>query len=696
MKNIIIALSIVCASANTMIAQTLDRSIRPKAGPAPEVRMGDAQSFVTANGIQVFVVENHKLPMVSYSLDFDTRPALQGNMTGMQDMIGELLTSGTKSKSKDEFNKQLDMLGATLSVASNGLYLQSLKKNSDKLLALASEMILQPNFTQVELDKLKKQMKSGLASQLDDPEAMSKNISKTLNYGKKHPYGEMMTEKTIDAITLDACKKHYATYFKPNVSYLAIVGDITLAEAKAQTEKYFGKWAKGVVPRTPYITPKQPNGATVAIVNKTSAVQSVIDVTYPINIKQGNADVVKLKVANGILGGGATGRLFQNLRETHGWTYGSYSSTQEDELEYGGSFSATANAKTAATDSSIAEILKEMNRLRTEPVSKEELEGYKNYMAGTFALGLEDPKRLAQFAINTAKFKMPKDYYKNYLKSIDAVTANDVMEVTRKYINPGIATITVAGDKETTIEKLKKFGPVTEYDFYGDVQKPTNTKASAMAMKLSAKEVIEKYINAVGGADKWKGVKDLTQKMSMEMQGQKITVEVVKKAPNKSFEKVGMMGMVLQKKVFDGEKGYMEMQGQKKDMTEKEIAEEKDGGAMLDELDFLNPSYKLTLKGVEKVDGKDCYVLEAIGANNNGKKSTNYYEVESGLKVKELNTEPNDQGVTVVTNNFKDYKTTKDGLKYPSMINTKAGPQVMDLKVETFDSNTGVGDDVFK
>ncbi len=692
MKKIIIALAILTTSIITT-AQTLDRSIRPTAGPAPEIKMGDAQSFTTANGMQVFVVENHKLPVVSYSMDFDTRPTLQGNMVGLQDMIGELLTSGTKTKSKDEFNKQLDMLGATLNVSSGGIYMQALKKNSNKLLTLASEMLMQPNFTQEELNKLKKQAKSGLASELDDPEAMSRNISQALNFGKKHPYGEIKTEKTIDAITLDACKKFYATYFKPNITYMAIVGDITLSEAKAQVEKYFGAWAKGVVPRATYPTPKPPTGATVAIVNKTSAVQSVIDVTYPINIKQGNPDVIKLKVANGVLGGGSTGRLFQNLREKHGWTYGSYSSAREDELEYGGRFSATANAKTNATDSSVAEIMKEMNRLRTEPVTNEELNGYKNYMAGTFALGLEDPKRLAQFAINTAKYKMPKDYYKNYLKNIEQVTAKDVMEVANKYINPGIATITVAGDKETTIEKLKQFGPVTEYNIYGDVKKNTPTKQSVAALKLSAKDVVEKYINAVGGAAKWNAVKDMTTKMSMEMQGQKITISSIKKAPNKSLEEVSMMGMTLQKKVFDGTKGYMSMQGQKKEMTEKEVQEEKEGGAMLDELDFMTSGYKLTLKGIEKVDGKDCYVLEAIAPSS--KKTTNYYDVASGLKVKELNTEPNDVGVTIVTNTFKEYKTNKDGLKYPSSINSKAGPQNMDIKVDSVEINTNVNDSIF-
>jgi zinc protease len=135
-----------------------------------------------------------------------------------------------------------------------------------------------------------------------------------------------------------------------------------------------------------------------------------------------------------------------------------------------------------------------MNRLRSEPVSKEELEGYKNYMAGTFALGLEDPRTLARYAISERKFNMPKDYYKNYLKNVEAVTANDVMEVSQKYITPGIATITVAGDKKQVAEKLKQFGPVTIYDLYGNIQK--DEPLAAMPANLNAAEIIKKHIQA--------------------------------------------------------------------------------------------------------------------------------------------------------------------------------------------------------
>jgi len=687
MKKIILSIATLAILSHSMNAQTLDRSIRPKAGPAPTLQMGEAKSFISSNGIKVYVVENHKLPIITYTIDFDIRPELQGDMTGFQDMVGELITAGTKTKTKDEFNAELDNLGARLNVGSDGIYMQSLKKNSDKLLALASEVLTAPNFSQKELDKLKKMTLSGLAQNQDDPEAMSANITSILNFGKKHPYGEVVTEASVNKITLERCQKFFETYFRPNVAYMAVVGDITLAEAKIQVEKNFAKWQKKDVPRAIYPTPAPQKGAAVAIVNKTGAVQSVIDVTYTINMKQGDPDEIKLKVANGILGGGATGRLFQNLRETHAWTYGSYSSFKSDELPNAGQFSASSNSTTAASDSSVAEILKEMNRLRTEPVKTEELEGFKNYMAGTFALGLEDPKTLARYAINEKKYNMPAGYYKNYLKNVEAVTANDVMAVAKKYITPGVAVITVAGDKKQVAEKMKKFGPVTIYDMYGNVQKEEAQKA--IPANLTANQIIQKHIASTGGEAAWSKIKDMKTTYLMEMNGMKINVVTTQKAPNKFLLDINMAGNSFQKIVFDGTKGYMSAQGQKKEFDEKETKKYAEDADINKDASYLTAGYKTTLSGIEKVDGKDAYQVDVVKPS--GDKVSEFYDVASGFKVKSLETDEDGTQTTY----YLDYKEGNGGLKYPQMIKQNQGPQLLEMKMQSVEINTGVSDTLF-
>jgi zinc protease len=665
----------------------LDRSIRPKPGPAPSVNIGNAESFTASNGMKVFVVQNNKLPIVSYSLDLDIQQALEGDKAGMSGMIGELLTAGTQVRSKDEFNKELDMLGAQFNVGAEGFFMQSLKKNSDKLLALASELILKPKFSQEELDKLKKQSISGLESNKDDPEAMSRNISSILNFGSGHIFGEVPNKNTINNITLEACQKYFETYYKPNVAYMAVVGNITLAEAKAQVEKYFGAWQKGNVPVATYPTPKA-NVANVAIVNKSDAVQTVVDITYPIDLKPGSPDDIKARVANGILGGGSTGRLFQNLREKHAWTYGSYSSINTNKMTNCATFSATANCTTNATDSSVAEILNEMKKMRTQKVTKEELEGYKNYMAGTFALGLESPQTLARYAINIEKNKMPKDFYKNYLKNVEAVTAEDVLEVSKKYINPSIANITVAGDRATIADKLKKFGPVTEYDMFGGVV--VNKPAKAIDANMTAENVIANYIKATGGEDKWRAVKDITITMSTTMQGMGINITTAKKAPGKYFLDVNANGMSFQKIKFNGTKGVQEAMGQKTDLEGEELAKMKEEAQIFEEVDYIKNGYKLMLKGTEKVEGVDAYAVKVTSPSGN--ESTHYFDMNTFLKIKSVGA---GEGGVTQTSYLSDYKEV-NGLKYPHTIKQSFGPQNMDMKTEKIEINKGLADDMFE
>lgn len=678
----VLSLLLVC---NIVLAQTLDRSIRPKPGPAPTVQLGDAESFVSSNGIKVYVVENHKLPKVSYSIDLDVKPALEKGKIGAAGFVGELLKAGSKKISKDEFNRSIDMIGGTIAVSSEGMYFGSLKKHSDKLLALASDMLLNPSFPQAELDLQKKQALSGLATEKDDPQAMSRNLGAMLNYGPGHYRGEIMTEETLKNITMSDVKSYYNTYFRPNVAYMAIVGDITLKEAKQQVEKYFGGWQKKAVPSATYATPAPNTGAKVGIVNKSGAVQSVVKVTYPLDLKPGNTDVIPLKVANGILGGGATGRLFQNLREKHAWTYGSYSGVRTSKWANSGSFSATANSTAEATDSSIVEILKEMNRMRTETVTQEELEGYKNYMAGTFALGLENPRTLARYAINIAKNDLPKDYYKNYLKNIEKVTADDVMRVSKKYIKPGVAHITMAGDKSSNIEKLKKFGPVTVYDVYGNEVK--DEPAKAIPAGITAREIVENYIKNTGGMDKWKAIKDIKMVSGMQMQGMDITITSMKKEGGKLFEEVSAAMGTLQKTVFNGKSGKSSGMGGSKAIEGDQINATKKKAIIFDEAQYLDDSHSLKLNGTEKVNGEDCYVLAVTDAS--GDKSTEFYSMKTGLRVQTVSTmEAQGQKISVTTK-VGDYKEV-DGLKFPFSINQNVGPQKMDIKVKSIEINKGI------
>ena len=265
-------------------------------------------------------------------------------------------------------------------------------------------------------------------------------------YGKEHPYGEMDSEETVKSITLDMCKKYIDTYFRPNISYLAIVGDINKAKAKTLVEKYFGKWVKKDVPKNTFQNPKAPIVNKVALIDRASSVQSVISVCYPVELPIGSDDAMKTKVANLILGGSATGRLFMNLREAKAYTYGAYSNLTPDKLI--GKFSASTKVRNTVTDSAITEIMNEMKKLEMKKVSETELQNAKNLLAGGFIRSLEQPATIANFAINIARYNLPKDYYKNFLKNLSAVTVDDVQAIAKKYIKPNNANIVIVGNAE--------------------------------------------------------------------------------------------------------------------------------------------------------------------------------------------------------------------------------------------------------
>ncbi|MDI9320870.1 MAG: pitrilysin family protein [Phycisphaerales bacterium] len=691
MKKITLSIIALVLTASAW-AQILDRSQRPKPGPAPEIKLGKTETFTLPNGLKVFVVENHKMPTVSISLQLGIRQELQGGMAGYSDFVGELLTSGTKTRSKDQLNEDIDFIGASISANAEGAFGFGLKKNQAKIMEILSDIILNSDFKQTELDKLKTQSLSALETSKNDPDAMMRNVEKVLNYTTNHPYGEVETEETINAITLERCKKYYETYFRPNVAYMAIVGDITAAEVKPLVAKYFGTWVKKEVPVAMYSQPEAPLSPKVAFVPRDAAVQSVISVTRPIDLKPGASDEFAAKVANTVLGDGAQGRLFLNLREKHAWTYGSYSSLNSDLLV--GSFSAEVKARNPVSDSSVGEIINEMNRLQNELVDAESLQNTINYIGGNFSISLESPQRVAQFAINIDRFKLPADYYQNYLKNLNAVTAADVQAAAKKYMNSRNMNIIVVGSKEEVASKLGRFAKnniITYYDNYGRVVVPSETKSAG---NIKPEEILKNYANAIGGEKALNALKDVKVVRKGTLQGGAITMinlqkdgTKIKSLVNGSFNG---QTMNLQKMVLNGDKGFQEGQGQRKNLEGDDLAEAKQAADMQAELHPEKFGNKRSVKGIVQVNGADAYLLEVT--DSKGKKSMEYYDVKNYFLLKQVGASQGDNPGQVIE--FSDYKEVPgaNGYKVPYSMKVMGG----EFKIETIEVNKGVSDKEFE
>mgnify|MGYP000675008944 CR=1 FL=1 len=429
-KSIILFLTIALISGS-LFAQ-LDRSVQPKPGPAPEFKIGEYKYFTLDNGLKVIVVENHKTPRISFQLTVDVDPVMEKDAIGYVSMTGDLMRSGTKNKSKVEIDEAIDFIGANLNTYQNGMYGLTLVKHKDDFLSIMSDVLLNPIFPEAEIEKTKRQNISGLISSKTNPGFIANRVGQKLR-NPNHPYGEITTEETLEKISREHLVKYYSTYYKPNCSYLVIVGDISLKQAKKDAQKYFGDWEKGDVPKHNYQFPNKNIGTRVAIVHKEGAVQSYINITYPVNLKIGDPNAIHAVLANDVLGSGVfSARLLANLREDKGYTYGAYSDLTRDRLV--GNFSAYAQVGTEVTEDAVNQFIIEMNRMKNEIVDDETLNLFKTVRNGRFARSLENPQTIARLAFNSLRYNLPADYYQTYLEKVEAVTKEQIQTVAKKYI----------------------------------------------------------------------------------------------------------------------------------------------------------------------------------------------------------------------------------------------------------------------
>jgi predicted Zn-dependent peptidase len=688
-------LSIQCSKKTVPMVEEVDQTWRsqiPQPGEARSIELGDYQSFDLANGLKVIVVENHKLPRVSYQIALKNDPILEGNKAGYVSMAGSLMSTGTVSKSKAEIDKAIDFIGANLNTSGSGIFGSSLTKHQDKLLSLMTDVLYNPSFPEEEFQKLRTQTLSGLTASKADPNSIASNVASAVNYGTDHPYGEIQTEVTTNAFTIDDCKKYYERYFVPNNAYLVIVGDISLNEAQATANQYFGSWKKGPTPGSSYKKPEPPQENSVRFANKDGAVQAVIRVTHPVELKPGSEDVVKVSVMNSILGGGVfLGRLMQNLREDKGYTYGARSSLSSDPLA--ATFNASASVRNEVADSSITEFLYEIKRMTTEPVSSKDLQLAKNSMAGSFARALESPQTLARFAINTFRYDLPKDYYATYLSRLDAVTEADVQMAAKKYLRPDATNIVVVGSKDDVAEKLIQFDADGEIDYYGPFGNKLEMKENPIPEGITAETIINDYIEAIGGEQQLRSVKTVKNEMKMSIMGQEAQVTLVQKEPLMLSLSISMSGMTLQEQKFNGEKAMNAAMGNKQVFTEgPEFDALKAQAEIFPQLSYKN--YDLELVGIEEIEGVTAYKI--IVTLPSGKSQTDYYDITTNLLIRTVSTQagPGGQGISVISD-ISDYQEA-GGVMIPRKVSISgATPQPMTMESVNLSVNGPVDDALF-
>ena len=666
--------------------QAQDRP-QPKSGPAPTININKPQSFVLKNGLKVLVVENHKLPRVSFNLTLDNPPYAEGTKKGVSDILSSMIGNGTQNISKNAFNEEIDFLGANINFWDSGASANGLSRYSKRILELMADGALNPLFVQEEFDKEKAKLIEGLKSNEKSVTAIAGRVENVLTFGKEHYKGEFTSEETLNNVTLNDVILNYNTYFAPGNAYLVIVGDVNFKEVKKEVERLFGKWKKATAPQLSYSNPKDVQYSQINFIDMPNAVQSEIALVNLSNLKMTDKEYFAALLANQILGGGGEGRLFLNLREKHGWTYGAYSSIGSG--KYINKFRSGSSVRNAVTDSAVVEVFNELKRIRTELVSEEDLKNAKAKYIGNFVMQIEKPSTIASYALNKETQGLPDDFYENYIKNINAVTAEDIKNAANKFFLADQTRVVIVGKAADVLPGLEAMSkreklPIFYFDKYGNPTEKPEVKKPVPA-GVTVQTVLNDYIKAIGGEKAVKNVKTLAVLSSGTVQGTPLEL-VVKTAPKKLGVEMKAMGMVMMKQVVNEKEAYMVQQGQRKDFTGDDLKDMQADATTFKELALLTDK-DVTLTGIENINGADAYAIK------NGK-STLYYDVKTGFKVAEAkDIEQGGQKMTQTTY-YQDYKDVK-GLKFPYKTIMNVGIEI-ELTTSEVKINEGVTDADFK
>ena len=437
-----------------------------------KVKLPRAEEATLKNGLQVVLLRSTKVPTFNMQM-----VVLSGGLSdpanyhGLANFTAALLREGTTKRSSKEISEQIDALGATLN-ANAGLSSMTstvtaagLVENFDQTLDLFADVIRNPTFPEAEVARYKTRTLSALQFQRSIPQFLAAEQFSRAIYGTTHPASFVVPPaESLQQLTSKDLVDFHAKYYRPNNAIFAIVGDITMKELLPKLEKAFGDWEKGDVPATTIPAAPAQSESRIYLIDRPGSVQTVLQLGT-LGIERTSPDYFAVLLADRVLGGGPSGRLFLNLREDKGYTYGAYSNFGGSKFR--GTWFSSSEVRTDVTEGAMKEFMYELNRLRTDKVSATELENAKRAIIGSFALSLEQPQALLQNIITQKLYNLPADYWDTYPQKVSAITADDVQRVAQKYIDLNHLQVVAVGDASKAREVLEKYGKVEVFDADG-------------------------------------------------------------------------------------------------------------------------------------------------------------------------------------------------------------------------------------
>jgi predicted Zn-dependent peptidase len=538
-----------------------------------------------------------------------------------------------------------------------------------------ADAALHPNFIQDEFDKERDIVLDGIKSSEKSVTTAARRVENLLAYGKDHPFGEFVSKESVERVSLADVDAFYKRYFLPNNAYLVIVGDVDAGDLKKQVKKLFGKWKKGDLSTDAIPEVSNVNSTQIDFVNMPNAVQTEVSVQNTVSLRKKDADYFPLLIANGILGGGGEARLFLNLREDKGYTYGSYSRMGNNKYT-ASRFRASASVRNAVVDSAVVELLYEIDRMKKEVVSDEELNRAKAKYVGSFVRAVEQPSTVAAYALEIETEGLPDDFYTTYLESINNVTKEDIQRVAQKYFLVDQARVVVTGKASEVLDNLEKVQfngsaiPVSYYDKYSNViDRPASFE---LPDGVSAQSILVNYIDAIGGQDAINAIRSLEVSYNANFMGNELEAISINTAEEQK-QIVKMGGNVLATVIVNASGAKVEQMGNSMDLPPEMAADMQAVIGVIPELKMME-NESITVSSIEEIDGQNAYALEMKGQSTT---TTTYYAVESGLKLKQTTVTQMMGQTQTQDSNYNDYKRFVS-LLIPTSTSVPLGPQSVD------------------
>ncbi len=666
MKNTILAVIILLSGSFFCLSQEkFDPNLKPEPLEQKEFIFPDYSESRLANGLKIFVIEDNEQPTVYLSLLIPGGTSVDGDKPGLASIVANLLTKGAGKRTALDISKTLDGLGASINVSATPDYItvtaSSLKRHFPIVFEIFTDCLLQPSFPESEFKKLISNMIAGIKMEKTQPTRLAQALARRVVFGEDHPYGKKETEETIKSITLSDVRDYYKKYFVPDYSSLVVAGEVKKNEIVSIVDKALTKWSKTNPDRIklPGINP-MPLG--VYFIERPGSVQSTIIVTTR-TVDYLDFEFETLDMASALIGGGFGGRLSKTLRETYSYTYSPYAN--QTSLKFMNRFFCGADVRNNVTDSALTVILEQLHLLATQPPSEEEVNRILRAQVGKYLMNFESSNFIASI-IQTADFHgKAMANVKSFPQRMMALSNYDLHRSAERYMNPKNAFIIVVGSPDVK-NKLEKFGKLFVYDL--DLQPLTGEKAKLEKVSIIPNELIEKYVNAIGGWNALNNIKTLTKtgKASMAVQGRNISIDITEnyKAPNKKYQ-FADFGMYSQKVWVDGQNVWTSVQGPPDMLQGTEAKKLLIDAVLFNDIKLSSLGYSLKVLGKQG----DEILMKAEMKDEESLNRTYYFDAKTFLinKIESFEVVGKGQPALPVTVYYRNYSKI-DGVLLPDKI----------------------------